>query len=353
MKKLSLIAVFAVSGFALMVGSGSAITNDFGCSIRSSQDPDYSQIDKKCFDAVDYGQTDKLSIMTKVAGKKFSLSLYHSEREECDASNIKYELIDEITGNPIDGTLKSWTTTTSIFDVPNSYKDVKVKFMYDTHWTPVTCAGVTNNISTDDPENGKKYRNYTTNKCYKYSDSTTHREENSSDNFAIIPAHFDIAFKKSSVKEGEKNKVFIAAVNANGSITTNYNQKISNLNMSVAPSDAKVQYLLEDILNGQSNFCYVLFANYGKNRNVTLKDTIYSAIDADDTKHGYGFGPLYHNCRDIIGTSNDVNVSERSKYWAGTGTDKNGSADCPLHTTVQTHVKQNTLRDLRFNKVNW
>jgi len=353
----------------------------------------------RCFNAVDIVLANPSSIMTKTAGEDFVLKTI--KKPTCMVSNITYSLVDD-KGNDIAGSTATITSPGAngflVFNVPNAYKDVKVKFTYDqmipstpyqvsctniindphqyrfrfrfenmnqnelgTYVIPtgtVECYNITNGsvakvqCSSDPTEyqfqfsfqnmaqnrNGK-FALATNYACYR-NYTTVHQIEYSTDNFAIKPDRFNITFKKTDVKTGQTDYVSIQTVDTNNNITTNYKNSSITLKPTFSPV-VNAQYAF-DIYNGEAKNGKVIFNEAKSNVTMTLTDTDYTAVDADDTAQ---------SCRTITGTSNSVNISAPSKYWAGTGT--NETQNNPTTNTIQSDVKQNVKKDSHFNKVNW
>jgi len=248
-------------------------------------------------------------------------------------------LVDD-KGNDLPNTTKTVTNPIEAnfvhYKIPNSYKNVKVKFVYDQMQptTPyeVSCTDIVNdphkyrfrfraenmntlgtyvvpnsytcyNISfgsiskvqcSNDANQYTFSFSYTnmiahtsgkfvlsTNyKCYK-NYTITHKVEYSTDNFAIKPKQFHIRFKKTTIKTGQPDFVLIQALNSDGDVTTNYN----NSSLILKPTfseNVNPQYLF-DIKNGEARNGKVIFSKKASGVTMSLTDSDYTSVDADDT----------------------------------------------------------------------
>ena len=68
----------------------------------------------------------------------------------------------------------------------------------------------------------------------------------------------------------------------------------------------------------------------------------WAIVDADDTKDA---------CRLVSGESNEINVTETSKSWIGFGT--GAKSNDPSTKTIDTDIRQNVDKDIRFKRMNW
>ena len=305
----------------------------------------------RCFNAYDLDATaSAASITTKTAGDDFYLHLY--KKSECNVNTVTYYLVDNNTGNEIAGTKKTITWNSGAladFEVDKkAYKDVSVKFDYDrvtysnTPTKLATCPSPSEYtiVTTLEPGSGIFAKldasSPTGYSCYEYSNTTTAHSDKSTDNFAIKPNKFDINFKKTKIKEGAVDIATIKTLDKNSDIVDNYNNSSMNLMVS-----NNVQYAF-NIQNGLANSAQFIFIKTGDNQSIILQDFDFAKVDTDDT---------ILSCREISGSSNSVDVVEASKYWAGTGTEENEND--PLKNNVQTKIKQNTKKDLHFQKMGW
>jgi hypothetical protein len=302
-----------------------------------------------CFNAYDNGSNS--SILTHTAKKDFNLVVVKKEwcKNIHNISDIKVDIINE------NGVVASGTQITPAeptgeykFNVDNAYKELLVQITYKRDKKLETCpvnpasyVGKTSGTYALWDKNTKKYECYTTNETEEVIDYST-------DNFAVKPDKFDILLKQSTVKTGQREPLVIKALAKDGSITTNYYSSSMNLNVIIDPSNTLAQYSF-DIINGKStSSSFLQFINPNNDVTVTITDTAYTIIDQDDTKVADVIGV---DCRRISGTSNSVDVIGSSKYWAGTGTNENENS--PAKNNVNADIKQNTKRDLHFNKMGW
>ena len=313
----------------------------------------------KCFNAYDVpvspssATTSIFSISTKTAGEEFYLHIF--KKPYCAVTNVRYYLVDNKTGEKIDGTESGlanveWSIVT--LNVPNSYKDVSVKIDYDRiSYNPipveVTCPTDPSDYEVVDalPNEGKSgifaVPVYDTSKditkkykCYEYTTKTSSKSDVSTDNFAIRPEKFDITFNKSSVNAGSSVYATIKALNSSDDITTNYNEKSMDLNI-----DSKAQYSFE-IKNGITKNAQFIFLESGT-QNTIITDLHFSDVDSDDT---------VEFCR-IFKGEKAIRVILPSKSWAGTGTGE--AENDPKSNNVNVDIKQNTKKDLHFQKMGW
>jgi hypothetical protein len=322
------------------------------------------------------------SISTKRAGEEFYLAIF--KKPACVVDNVKYfkyYLIDNSTGEKIDGTEKSIDITkvdSLSFKVNNSYKNVSVKFEYDlvtampnVEWERVTCPYKEERFSKwddfsrtaikytiqkldstvirtsyntiDELEEAENLKNeaiyqLANKKCYKpivTIDTTTDTKiEYSTDNFAIRPDKIDGKFNTSTVKAGSVAFATLKVVNTNGDITTNYNASSTELEIN-----GSAQYSF-DINNGYTSRAQFLFLEPGT-QTISIIDKNFALVDEDDT---------IESCRIFKGETS-IDVISTSKYWAGRGTEE--VENNPKTNNINVDIKQNTKKDLHFQKMNW
>jgi hypothetical protein len=349
-------------------------------------------------------------ITTKIAGKEFGILLVKTlswDASCLNTKNLKVSLIDLNDNNKTIatktiGALSSMPMTPYLFKVDNAYKDVKVKIEYGTSGTKinrkeVTCpsskkknnggfnlknpsksfSGYTTITNINDVNTAGKY--YDNNKCYEVSltpTSTSSHTEYSSDDFAIRPNKFDINFKRDKVFTGEFVPMSIEALGfANATdtpqITTNYSTNSDNLDISFVKSDGtpssigfmqtdgtifynpnhssttsgvRVQYYFE-LQNGKLAQYQLLFTRPDTEIKMDIVEKNgkeWAIVDADDTKDA---------CRLVSGESNEINVTETSKSWIGFGT--GAKSNDPSTKTIDTDIRQNVDKDIRFKRMNW
>jgi len=345
---------------SLVVSSYLLASGTINCVKDSSSDTNNANTTSNCFNAFDLN--DNKSITTKIAGESFTLKVTN----KCGSiSNLQYSLVDENNNEISDNTINTTSKYQPIFSVKNSYPNVKVKFVYDrmvnttkteTYYvtTPTTCDEDTSYTEVDDINSVNAPGNYKTKTayteiCYTSKEATKevpttekkHFVEYSTDNFAIRPDKFDINLGVSSIQRGGHIPTTIKTLNQNGEVTTNYSENSDNLNIFLTPTGV-VQYTF-NIQNGKAK-SYSIITSLG-NFKINIKEKIdneYAIIDQDDT---------IDSCRLFEGQSNSVEVTKPSKYWAGTGTGDDNND--PQDKTIQTNIKQNVSKDLRFSKSSW
>jgi len=365
--------IIGILGLASLVHAGINSLEECSKYPLSSGDSQRYIESSNCFNAVDLSFTKgmalvtPISITTKTSAKDFSLLL--TRNLSCNSVNtVEYYLIDNTTNEEIPDTRKSINISLPkeeiSFNVPNSYKDVSVGFEYETvsySNTPkeITCPApsqytvvsslkvgggifaVPNEITYTFDMMGNKIANPITYKCYEFPKTIVTHEEKSTDDFAIRPKEFLIELTKSQTKTGKFVPLHIDVVNDDDTIDNNYNNSSMDLSVGFSPSDIQGQYMF-DIVNGTTSRGSVSFLNPGDDITLDIVDSQFANVDSDDTED---------SCRYIIGSSNSIKVTEASKYWAGTGTDENENN--PMTNTIQAKIKQNTKKDLHFQKMSW
>ena len=353
MKRLSLVVIAA----SLLQGD---------CLIENKFDVNLYDYNNGCFNATD-GDSIK-SITTKVAGKEFDL-LIKRDVDDSNCTNIKnakYSFYDESTNQEITPQKsidedKFWISQ----EFNTSYRNLKVKFDYDrdeykAKWQQIECPWrntynfVESQIvryypayrkTTDINEETKVGQYYESlEKCYTVTVETTtkHYTEFSTDDFAVRPAKFDISMK--NTVRGVRTPLNIKAVNNYGNINSKYS--ISSFYTRItANKDVPMQYSF-DIINGKTTLSStIFFTKPAEDVQITISEKPgyeWAIVDADDTAD---------SCRLVSGTSNEFNVSDRSKSWAGAGV--NSKHTDPSSNSVNTNVRQNTNKDLHFNRISW
>ena len=410
---LSLISsVYAATALSSLTSSLATQTKNVlkTCNIISSEDAtknaEYTSDANRCFNAYDIPFKDfsntsitPVSLSTKEAGKDFILRIV--KKPTCNVSNVTYSLVDKITGNTIPNTSKTITNPVEEnfvqFNVDNSYKDVEVKFSYTKttpSTTPTEVACPTNPIFVHNASEVtdksaifaipnryeycytftktwfSSYFKYTSKKvlcptnpkivtkegsentsdiygvvkdykCYQYKPNTTSKTETSTDDFAIKPNKFDITLKKPSIKVGMIEPMDLKVVDENDNITTNYKTSSVNLIVTFNPNSTQAKYAF-DIDKGVLVKGFLSFLSANDDVSMKVLDEHYTDTDKDDTKQ---------NCRNIEGTSNEIDIIDGSKYWAGAGT--NESENAPAKNNINSDIRQNTKKDVHFQKMGW
>ena len=276
----------------------------------------------RCVNAYDVTTSGSaVSISTKIAGDDFKLHIFR--KPECKISNVKASLVNKSDLSLVADSEGGVVADEASFNVKKANRDLLVKITYD-KLKAVSCT-----LPHDVSSAGV---------CYSKDETKT---EYSTDDFAIRPNAFSINLKKSKVKEGTIDYATIKALQKDGaSVVDNYTN--SSMNLDVKDINAEgVQYTFE-INNGLSNKAQFMFLKPTDSNKVVITDKHYADVDSDDT---------IADCREFSGESNEVEVVESSKYWAGTGT--NEAENNPETTTIQSKIKQNTKKDLHFQKMGW
>ena len=419
---------FAISSFipSSMAGIANG-ANDFlkNCAQASSDDStknnEFLADSDKCFNAYDISYTSlgggivyPTSISTKTAGDDFIIKV--TKKSSCNVNSVTLSLVDNETGNVIDGTTQTINNPATqnfvTFNIPNIYKNVSVKFEYPLSTTKLTNIGkcpsfkamvdattdihgsgifavptdykcytikkslISNmmgmmkithnpievaqdkcNAAADIATDAAKFMNSFLSKfgfkshtyfkvaidwnCYEITTDTDNKTDYSTDNFAIKPKEFQITLKKSTIKRGRIEPIALNVVNYNDDLSTNYANDSTNLLVTFNPSDTDAQYEF-NINNGKIEQSILSFSSTKNNVSMTITDEHYADVDSDDT---------LQTCRNIAGTSNNINIIGNSKYWAGTGT--NEKENDPTIHTITCEIKQNVKKDLHFQKMNW
>ena len=178
--------------------------------------------------------------------------------------------------------------------------------------------------------------------CYRKTSEVV--TEYSLDNFAIRPEKFNLNIKQSEVRAKENPKIELNATNADGVISTNYSTSSANLTLIPTNNKTKLAYAF-DIVNGEVRNYRLFFTKPADDVAISIKEKIgkeWAIVDADDT---------VDSCRLITGKSNEVDVIDGSKNWAGVGVDN--SYNDPNTNNVNTDIRQNVNKDLHFQKISW
>ena len=340
-----------LSGVLLLTSAFAGCLNLTASQEDITENDNFMADSNRCFNAYDEpvsssgGSSSIFSISTKTAGEEFYLHIF--KKPYCAVTNVKYYLVDNITDEKIDGTEHSLYNVPHQdvnLTIPNSYKDVSIKFEYDKETklsTPkeITCptnpsdykvvsGGVPSGIyAVPQPTYPITY------KCYTYYETKPYIDY-STDNFAIRPDKIDGKFNTAQVKEGSIAFATLKTINKKGDITTNYNIASTELEI-----DGSAQYSF-DINNGYTSRAQFLFLE-PETQTISIIDKNFASVDEDDT---------VEHCRIFRGETS-MNVIATSKYWAGTGTDENEND--PISNNVQAKIKQNTKKDLHFQKMAW
>jgi hypothetical protein len=181
-------------------------------------------------------------------------------------------------------------------------------------------------------------------KCYTVTVETTtkHYTEYSTDDFAVRPAKFDISMKNTI--RGARSPLDIKTVNNYGDINTKYSIS-SFYTRTTANKNIPMQYSF-DIVNGKTILSStIFFTKPAEDVQITVSEKPgyeWAIVDADDTAD---------SCRLVSGTSNEFNVSDGSKSWAGAGTEKDYNN--PSTNSINSDIRQNTNKDRHFTKMGW
>ena len=306
---------FIITGLAMTVMFASCLDND------DSDDVGIGEGSNRCFNIYDdKGDSSHQSITTKISQQDFTL--YRKKLLTCNIPMVKWTenekctLIDMNSGETIkdnDGNIieEKCDSDNVTFNVPNIYKNVKVHISYDL----------------------KTRSGWTT--------KTEHKEENSTDNFAIRPYEFNITLRKKSLKVGENTPLYLEVIDYKNNIINEYSKSSIELEAN-ATDNVPVQYSF-DIKNGKSLPSGIIqFLKDKDDISVIFRDTKFATIDDDDTKN---------SCKDINGTVNNIKIIKNYKSWAGSSTEN--SSNNPQNKTINSKIKQNQNRDLHFQKMGW
>lgn len=305
-------------------------------SVSSEQDTKNATHSINCYNAfsVDYLNGDNTyipSIITQIQNKSFYLYITN----KCpNTDNLKITLINKKTGKTIDNDdIKQAFSEQNIIQVQvfNSYKDVLVHFSYDKS-TPTGSGSFKigiNGVSASASGNLK----------------SEHKEENSTDDFAVRPKEFYIHINNNNTYVGHHLKTQLFALGNNNGLSTNYNSNSSDLSTSITDSNTHLNYFY-NIENGEAKKYIFYFTGVSDDVKIKINEILgkeWAIVDKDDTTDD----------RRLIntGTSNSIKVNETSKTWFGIGTGK--SENSPKHKTINSDIKSNTNKDLKFTKMTW
>ena len=299
----------------------------------------------RCFNAFSIPDFNNLSfspfsILTQIQNKDFYLKIIRKHTKICsDISDVNVTLIDK-DGNKIDYDKSSLNPITEPsyygyivipiqFNVYNAYRDVFVHFSYKIKHKKIICPDST----------------YTgvTSKCYTIT-TTTSKEENATDDFAVRPKQFNIS-AASTTFIGNPLNIDINVTNKNGNISTNYNADDIDLNTSTNPNNIYLSYFY-NIVNGKLGRHKFFFTKPSNDVKIQISEKLgkeWAIVDTDDTK----------NSRILIkpGKSNSIKILETSKNWVGVGTGEKENS--PTNKTIQLNIRGNTNRNLKFHKIGW
>jgi len=278
------------------------------------------------------------SIITQIQNKKFYLYITNT----CEnTGNLKITLINKNTGKDINdykiNTIVSKQPVIEV-NVKNSFKDLLVHFSYDR----INVTG-----------NGSCTWQLTKWVCSGNTKTTiTSHEENSTDDFAVRPKQFNIS-ADSTAFVGKPIKVNLNATGEDGNISTNYNADDMDLNTEVIDAitgtvntNVDLSYFY-NIKNGKIDRYRFFFTKPTKNDvKIQISEKLgkeWAIVDADDTD---GTHRLISK-----GESNSITVNETSKNWAGVGTGEKENS--PTNKTIQSDIRDNVNRNLKFNKMSW
>ena len=313
----------------------------------------------RCFNAFSIPTYNNLSfspfsILTQVQNEDFYLKIIRKHTKICShITDLNVTLIDK-NGNEIDYTPSSFSVTNQTkehgymimpikFNVHNAYRDVFVHFSYNIKNREVSCNGsvYAHTLKDDKFEVGVG----ASAKCY-ITTTTTSKEENATDDFAVRPKQFNIS-ADSTAFVGKPLNIDITAIGANGKndISTNYNEDDMDLNTITDPSNIYLSYFY-NIINGKIGSHKFFFTKPSNDVKIKISEKLgkeWAIVDSDDTT----------DSRRLItpGESNSIKVLETSKNWAGVGTGEKENS--PTNKTIQSDIRDNVNRNLKFNKMSW
>jgi len=315
------------------------------CLKTSDKDKALADDSNQCLNAFNIDSAS--SISTKIDGKEFWLKI---ERKCLNIHNIKIVLV---SNDKNISEVKSYTPLLP-FKIDKSYKNVKVKFEYDKDKiefisNEVECPTILTGFKeveeiTDNLDEGLYYvliKYPPFRKCYNVTlkKDTEHYIEYSTDNFAIRPDKFSIQLPK-NVNEGVLKKYKAFALDYNDNIS-DYNS--SNVEYKISFNSNIKSSQSFDLIDGKGTLS-IYFANSGDDNVMTLIESKneFASIDADDT---------IDECRYISYKSDSFNVNPGYRGWSGVGT--NEKENDPSKTTIQTDIRQNVIKNLKYQKINY
>lgn len=273
------------------------------------------------------------SIETQIQGKTFLLFI----QEQCaNTGNLKITLINKKTGKELDASDYSLETLPRGFllaktVVKNVFPDLLVHFSYDIieGQAAAKCTWTTNSAPT----------------CTGSAKPIiVHKEENSTDDFAVRPDKLYIHVNNSDTFVGKNLMIVIKAVGYNGNISTNYTKKSEDLDVYSTDVNTYLNYSFI-IRNGVSTRNIFYFSRSTDNSKIEMKEITgkeWAIVDADDTPDSR---------RLFSGESNSIKVNDTSKSWAGVGL--NESPNTTKEQTIQSDIRSNVNKNIEFNKMGW
>ena len=270
------------------------------------------------------------SIITQIQKKDFFLYITNKCK---NTGNLKITLIDKNTGKDVqDYTIQSISNFPVIkVNVTGIHKDLLVHFDYDKIVGSATSGcSITNGTIT----------------CSGTANTTlVHHEENSTDDFAVRPDSFYVHVDNNNTFVGKPLKIDISAIDPDGYPSQNYNTTDLQLNTNITDPNTYLSYCY-NIINGEIAGYRFFFKKPSNNVKIQISEKLgqeWAITDADDTT----------DSRRLIseGESNSIKVNETSKSWAGTGTGK--KANDPKTQTITSNIRDNTNRNIKYNRMCW
>jgi len=315
------------------------------CLKTSESDKKLVKDSNQCLNAFDLESS--YSITTKISGQIFLLKF----KNKCpEIENVKISLY----ANDENITSSKFFLPILPFEVNNTFKNVKVRFDYDKDEVEfvsneVECPITLNSFKkvkeiTDDLESGLYYIYSSTEpyyRCYNVTlkKETSHYIEYSTDNFAIRPKKFLIEIPE-KIKQSTLDLLNAYALNDDNDIV-DYNSSGTSYEISFN-KPIKIQYNFY-LVNGKGTFR----AHFNSAENdvvMALKEckNEFAKIDEDDTNN---------ECRMTSFVSDEFDISAGSKGWSGMGTGE--KENDPSKNSIEVDIRQNVMKDLRFQRVDY
>lgn len=163
----------------------------------------------------------------------------------------------------------------------------------------------------------------------------------SKDNFSVKPKNESFVISK-NFTEGSMKVLPRNLINLHDDNYTSGDTRCNKLVSYDSETYEKLKFAYSlGVINGKSTNINVVFFSDNK-QYIVYENTCYTKVDEKDT--------LLKN-RIIKYKSNNFDIISGSKSWGGVGT--NDDSNNPSKNSVQTEVRQNVVKDLKFNKAGW
>ena len=288
--------------------------SNYKAPVKTSKNNDLERASNfKCFNAfsIENPLDSKYypSILTQVQNETFYLKVVR----KCPIKDVSISIIDS-NGSDVNSSIKKFPGGILQVKIPKIHKDLFVHFDYNVTILQANKDG--------------------------YIIKKREQEENSTDDFAVRPEQFNIYVENNDTFVGKFLKVDLNVTGYKGNLC-DYN-KSRDLDVSAENSFIIYDYYIR---NGKA-VRYSFIITKAGNTKIHIKEKIgseYAIVDADDTA----------DRRRLIGegVSNEINVKETSKSWAGVGSNKGPYA--PSKRTIQADIKNNVNRRAGYTKIQW